>query len=82
MDRWSYILQDDPPGSQPTVWDWKEWTRRGRILLCPEKASTRKGATLRILHPILEVYDALPGAYFTNPDPLPGDLGERPQPAG
>jgi len=81
MDRWSYILQDDPPGSRPTVWDWKGWTRRGRVLLCPEKISTRKGATLRILHPILEVYDALPGAYFTSPDPLPGSLGERPQPA-
>jgi len=82
MDRWSYILQDDPPGSQPTVWDWKGWTRRGRVLLCPEKVSTRKGATLRILHPIMEVYDTLPGTYFTTPDPLPGGLGERPQPAG
>lgn len=82
MDRWSYILQDDPPASQPTVWDWKGWTRRGRILLCPEKISMRKGSTLRILHPIMEVYDSLPGTYFTSPDPLPGDLGERPQPAG
>ena len=79
MDRWSYILQDDPPGSQPTIWDWTGWTRRGRILLCPEKAAQRKGATLRILHPILEVYDSLPASYFTSPDPLPGTLGERPQ---
>jgi hypothetical protein len=81
MDRWSYVLQDDPPGSPPTVWDWTGWARRGRILLCPEKVSARKGATLRILHPIMEVYDTLPGAYFTTPDPLPGSLGERPRPA-
>ena len=82
MDRWSYILQDDPPGSEPTVWDWKGWTRRGRILLCPEKVTHRKGATLKILHPIMEVYDTLPDAYFTGPGPLPGGMGERSRPAG
>ncbi len=81
MDRWSYILQDDPPRSEPTVWDWKGWTRRGRILLCPEKVTNRKRATMKILHPIMEVYDTLPGAYFTSPEPLPGAMGERPQPA-
>ena len=82
MDRWSYILQDDPPGSPPTIWDWNGWARRGRILLSPEKVSLRKGATLKILHPIMEVYDTLPDSYFKNPGPLPGDLGSRPQPAG
>ena len=81
MDRWSYVLQDDPLGSQPTVWDWKGWVRRGRILLCQEKVSTRRGTTVRVLHPIMEVYDALPATYFTSPDALPGDLGERPRPA-
>ena len=80
MDRWSYILQDDPPGSEPTVWDWKGWTRRGRILLCPEKVTSRKGATVKIVHPILEVYDTLPDAYFTSPEPLPGEMGERARP--
>ena len=82
MDRWSYVLQDDPPGSEPTVWDWLGWARRGRILLCPEKVTTRKGGTVKILHPIMEVYDNLPAAYFESPGPLPGDLGERPRPAG
>lgn len=80
MDRWSYILQDDPPGSEPTLWDWKGWTRRGRILLCPEKVTMRKGATVKIVHPILEVYDTLPDAYFSSPEPLPGELGERATP--
>ncbi|HEV8699899.1 MAG TPA: hypothetical protein VGV60_01360 [Candidatus Polarisedimenticolia bacterium] len=80
MDRWSYVLQDDPPGSEPTVWDWKGWTRRGRILLCPEKVTSRKGETVKIVHPILEVYDSLPDAYFNSPEPLPGDMGERAEP--
>jgi hypothetical protein len=80
MDRWSYILQDDPPGSEPTIWDWKGWTRRGRILLCPEHVTSRKGETVKIVHPILEVYDTLPDAYFNSPEPLPADMGERAQP--
>lgn len=81
MDRWSYILQDDPPGGEPTVWDWKDWTRRGRVLLCPEKVKEGKSPATRILHPIMEVYDTLPDAYFTSPAPLPADLGERARPA-
>jgi len=81
MDRWSYVLQDDPPGSEPTVWDWKGWTRRGRILLCPEKVSERKGATVKILHPIMEVYDTVPDAYFASPAPLPSSLADGVKPA-
>jgi len=74
MDRWSYILQDDPPGKEPTMWDWKGWSRHGRILLSPEKVSVRREPRVRILHPVLEVYDTLPDAYFTRPDPLPEPL--------
>jgi len=81
MDRWSYILQDDPPGGEPTVWDWKGWTRRGRILLCPEKAKEGKSPATKILHPIMEVYDTLPETYFTSPAPLPATLGEHAKPA-
>ncbi len=81
MERWSYVLQDDPPGSEPTVWDWKGWTRRGRILLCPEKVSERKGTTVKILHPMMEVYDSLPEACFTSPAPLPASLSDRARPA-
>lgn len=80
MDRWSYVLQDDPPGSEPTIWDWKGWTRRGRILLCLEHVTSRKGETVKIVHPILEVYDSLPDAYFRSPEPLPGEMGERARP--
>ncbi len=77
MDRWSYVLQDDPPGREPTIWDWTGWTRRGLILLCPEKVSKRKGAVVKIRHTLLDVYDALPDVYFSTPDALPGGMGER-----
>jgi hypothetical protein len=75
MDRWSYILQDDPPRSAPTIWDWRNWSRYGGILLSPEKASARKEGSIRILHPILEVLDTLPDAYLTDPAPVPERIG-------
>ncbi len=74
VDRWSYILQDDPPGSRPTAWDWKGWTRRGSLMLAPEKVSVRKDGTVRISHPVMDVYEALQEAYFTSPEPLPEPL--------
>ncbi len=74
MDRWSYVLQDDPPGREPTVWDWKGWARYGKILLAAEKVSQRKEGTVRISHPILQVYETLPDVYFSRPDPLPENL--------
>ncbi len=75
MERWSYVLQDDPPGSRPEVWEWRDWRRYGKILLSSEKVSERAGETVRIRHPILAVYDDLPDGYFTRPDPLPERLG-------
>jgi hypothetical protein len=72
MDRWEYILQDDPPAGPPTIWDWKNWTRYGSILLSPEKVMRRDGAAVRILHPGLEVPDSVPDAAFTSPAPPHG----------
>ncbi len=77
MDRWSYVLQDDPPNSGPTVWDWKGWVRHGSILLAPEKVLVGAGDRVRILHPVLEVADSVPDSYFTRPDPLPDRLASN-----
>ena len=74
MDRWAYVLEDQPADSTPTAWEWKGWTRYGRILLAPEKVRVGGKETARITHPVLAVYDALPDAYFTRPDPLPERL--------
>jgi len=74
MDRWEYILQDDPPGQKPTEWAWTGWTRKGSILLSTEKTTLRQDGPVRIHHPVLEVYPALPDAYFTRPEPLPARL--------
>ncbi|MFQ5878077.1 MAG: hypothetical protein ACE5JH_10390 [Acidobacteriota bacterium] len=75
VDRWEYILEGDPPDRPPTAWAWRGWTRRGRILLSPEKVLLGGRDEVRILHPVLEVYDTLPDEYFSRPDPLPPTLG-------
>ncbi len=49
---------------EPTIWDWTGWTRRGLILLCPEKVSKRKGAVVKIRHTLLDVYDAVDDAVW------------------
>jgi hypothetical protein len=74
MERWSYILEDDPPDGPSTAWEWRGWQRRGRLLLSPEKVLIGKGPSYRILHPVLETYDVLPEDYFTLPVALPSPL--------
>jgi len=73
MDRWSYILQDDPPQAPPAAWEWKGWRRFGGILLAPEKVAVGKDG-VRITHPILEVPSSVPDTAFERPDPLPEHL--------
>ena len=73
MDRWSYILQDDPPQGPPAVWEWKGWQRYGGILLAPEKVAVGKDG-VRITHPILEAPASVPDAAFERSDPLPERL--------
>jgi hypothetical protein len=74
MERWSYILEDDPPDGPATAWEWRGWQRRGRLLFSSEKTWVGKGESVRILHPVLETYDDLPEIYFTLPAPLPSPL--------
>ncbi|HEU4402270.1 MAG TPA: hypothetical protein VFT43_09205 [Candidatus Polarisedimenticolia bacterium] len=78
MERWSYVLQDQPPGATPTAWEWKGWAPYGRILLAPEKVGLGREAGSRILHPVLAVYDSLPDEFFSRPDPLPEPLPSAP----
>ncbi len=77
MDRWAYVLEDDPPGSPPSTWEWKGWTRYGRLLLSPEKAAVGTKDRMRILHPILEVADQVPDEAFTRPWALPSSFASR-----
>jgi hypothetical protein len=74
MRRWAYVLEGQPAGSQPTIWEWKGWARHGGILLAPEKVRVGGPESARIVHPLLAVYDALPEECFTRPDPLPASL--------
>jgi hypothetical protein len=71
MDRWAYVLEDEPPGKAPSVWEWRGWARHGRILLASEKvALSEKG--VKITHPILEAPDSLPDSLFESPGPVAG----------
>ncbi len=74
MDRWAYVLEDEPPDGEPTVWEWRGWQRRGPLLLSPEKVLVTSEATTKILHPRLLTFAALPDRYFASPDPLPATL--------
>jgi hypothetical protein len=74
MDRWAYVLEDQPADSTLAVWEWKGWARHGRILLAAEKARVGGKEPAKITHPTLAVYDVLPDAFFTRPDPLPARL--------
>lgn len=61
VDRWDYVLKgEDKPR---TSFAWDGWSRRGRILLAPERRSLKDDT--RIHFPLLEVEPALPDETFT-----------------
>ncbi len=69
MDRWAYVLQDQPPDSEPTAWLWQGWQRYGKIMLAPTRAKVGGDRKLELSN--LGVYDSLPDAVFTSPEPAP-----------
>jgi hypothetical protein len=69
MDRWAYLLQDQPRDAAPTVWLWQGWQRFGQIMLAPHRVQPDGQKKLE-LSDIL-VAATLPDAVFTSPAPLP-----------
>lgn len=68
VDRWQYVLKGE--SGPPTVWDWKGWTKKGSILLAPERVSPTEPA--KIHFPVLGVLDGVPDEAFSRPEtPLP-----------
>ena len=65
MDRWGYVLEDQPADAAPTVWLWQGWQRYGKIELAPLRKQVGGDRTLE-LSPI-EVADAMPDAVFESP---------------
>jgi len=66
MDRWAYVLEDQPADADPTVWLWQGWQRYGKIELAPLRRRVGEERTLD-LSPI-EVSDAMPDAVFESPE--------------
>jgi hypothetical protein len=69
MDRWAYLLQDQPRDAAPTVWLWQGWQRYGQVMLAPHRVSPDGQKKLE-LSDIL-VAASLPDAVFTSPAPVP-----------
>jgi hypothetical protein len=67
MDRWAYLLQDQPRDAAPTAWLWQGWQRYGKILLAPTRAQV--GGDRKLEMADIAVFDTLPDAVFTSPEP-------------
>jgi hypothetical protein len=68
MDRWEYILQDQPADAQPTQWKWEGWQRYGKIMLAPTRSQVGGDRKLELGN--IAVFDTLPDTVFTSPDPV------------
>jgi len=76
MDRWAYLLQDQPRDAAPTVWLWQGWQRYGGIMLAPHRVQPDGQKKLELSD--LLVTAQMPDAVFTSPAPVPqlaADLG-------
>jgi hypothetical protein len=75
MDRWEYVLEDQPADAAPTAWHWEGWQRYGGIMLAPRRLQVGSDRVLE-LSPIA-VPAELPESVFTSPEPLaPAAEGE------
>ncbi|HEX9669934.1 MAG TPA: hypothetical protein VGC93_10670 [Thermoanaerobaculia bacterium] len=69
MDRWAYLLEDQPRDASPTAWLWQGWQTYGRIKLAPTRAQV--GGERKIELRDIAVTDTLPDSVFTSPEPAP-----------
>lgn len=73
LDRWGFVLQNQPPDAPQSQWLWQGWTQYGRILLAPERIQVGgEGPDSRIEFTDLAVLDTLPDTIFTSPEPPAG----------
>ena len=67
MDRWAYLLQDEPRDKAPTAWQWQGWQRYGKIMLAPMRA--QPGGDKKLELSDIQVLDQVPDKVFTSPEP-------------
>jgi hypothetical protein len=63
VDRWDFVLKGE--NGPPATFLWKGWTRKGGIMLAPERLSPKDGR--RIAFPVMDVPAEVPDSVFTNP---------------
>jgi hypothetical protein len=68
MDRWAYVLQDQPADAAPTVWKWEGWQRYGNVMLAPHR--TQVGGEGKIELSDIAVPAELPDSVFTSSAPV------------
>jgi hypothetical protein len=79
VDRWAYLLQDQPRDTAPTVWLWQGWKRYGKVMLAPTRVQPDHPERKLELSD-LAVLDLVPETAFTSPEPLTGALAAPPPP--
>jgi hypothetical protein len=67
MDRWAYLLQDEPRDKPPTAWQWQGWQRYGKIMLAPLR--TQPGGDKKLELSDIQVLDQVPDKVFSSPEP-------------
>jgi hypothetical protein len=68
VDRWAYILQDQPKGGPATIWKWEGWQRFGGIMLAPHRVKVGAEGTLELTD--IAAPASLPDAVFESPAPV------------
>jgi hypothetical protein len=68
MDRWAYLLQDQPREAAPTVWLWQGWQKYGKIMLAPARIQVGGDGKLPLSD--IAVFETLPDSVFTSADPV------------
>lgn len=68
MDRWAYHLQDWEAEREPTRWTWSGWAPHGQIMLASKRTNLADGSERELGE--LAVFDSLPDAVFTSPEPV------------
>ena len=64
IERWSYVLTSDPPGTTPVAWEWTDLQEVGGMKLAMKK--TQAGGEVEILLENVQVFDTLPETVFTS----------------
>jgi hypothetical protein len=64
VDHWEFVLKGEPV--PPTPFDWKGWTRKGAIMLAPERVSSTEPGR-KITFPVLDAPASVPDSVFSAP---------------